>query len=69
MSSSKRSRRHFTTEQKVAILKRHMRNLPPAPPRSRRTSTEARLDYSTRLDTMARHRPPGALLGVSWRSR
>ena len=24
MSSSKRSRRHFTTEQKVAILKRHM---------------------------------------------
>jgi transposase-like protein len=24
MSSSKRSRRHFTTEQKVAILRRHM---------------------------------------------
>jgi transposase len=24
MSNSKRSRRHFTTEQKVAILKRHM---------------------------------------------
>jgi transposase-like protein len=24
MSTSKRSRRHFTTEQKVAILKRHM---------------------------------------------
>jgi transposase len=24
MTSSKRSRRHFTTEQKVAILKRHM---------------------------------------------
>jgi transposase-like protein len=24
MSSSKRSRRHFTIEQKVAILKRHM---------------------------------------------
>ncbi len=24
MSSSKRSRRHYTTEQKVAILKRHM---------------------------------------------
>ncbi|HEX8115524.1 MAG TPA: hypothetical protein VF516_47680 [Kofleriaceae bacterium] len=24
MSSSKRSRRHFTTEQKVAILKRHI---------------------------------------------
>jgi transposase len=24
MSSSKRSRSHFTTEQKVAILKRHM---------------------------------------------
>jgi transposase len=24
MSSTKRSRRHFTTEQKVAILKRHM---------------------------------------------
>ena len=24
MSDAKRSRRHFTTEQKVAILKRHM---------------------------------------------